>query len=176
MPYTGKGKSLPAVFNTRDEATHKQIKNPIAPLFSLSNTLTLEPFVNRTLDVLLEQINARFTQTEKAFDLAEWLQYFAFDVMGTLTLSRRYGFLEQGEDVNDMLVSIWNYFKAAAPVSSEYMQSVNMSIKIINGCIHKREKVLRLLLCSSHKFHGSMKSGIRIPGSTYLHPLGGSRY
>ncbi|OKL64465.1 hypothetical protein UA08_00991 [Talaromyces atroroseus] len=117
MPYTGKGKSLPAVFNTRDEAILKQIKSPIAPLFSLSNVLTLEPFVTRTLEVLLEQFDARFVQTGKTFDLADWLQYYSFDVMGTLTLSKRYGFLEHGKDVNGMLLSIWNYFKAAAPMT-----------------------------------------------------------
>lgn len=100
-----------------DETVHKQIKSPIAPLFSLSNVLTLEPFVDSTLKVLFEQLDARFVQSQATFDLADWLQYFAFDVMGTLTLSKRYGFLEEGRDVNNMLVSIWDYMKAAAPVS-----------------------------------------------------------
>lgn len=122
MPYTGKGKSLPAIFNTRDEALHKKIKSPVAPLFSLTNVLTLEPFVERVLHVMFEQLDARFTESQDTCDLAAWLKYFAFDVMGTLTLSKRYGFLEEGKDVNNMLVSIWNYMKAAAPVGYVHLK------------------------------------------------------
>lgn len=117
MPYTRKGGALPAVFNTRDEELHKKIKSPIAPLFSLSNVLPLEGFVNKTIQVMTEQLDKRFVESQTTFDLADWLQYFAFDVMGTLTFSKRYGFLEQGQDVNGMLSTIWTYMKTAAPVS-----------------------------------------------------------
>lgn len=87
--YTRKGGSLPAVFYTRDENLHKVIKTPIAPLFSLSNVLPLEVFVNRELEVLFQQLNTRFVSSGDTFDLADWLQYFAFNVMGTLTFSKR---------------------------------------------------------------------------------------
>ncbi|KKK20298.1 hypothetical protein ARAM_002428 [Aspergillus rambellii] len=117
MPYTKKGGALPAVFNTRDEELHKRIKSPIAPLFSLSNVLPLEIFVNKTIAVMTEQLDRRFVDSEATFDLADWLQYFAFDVMGTLTFSKRYGFLEQGRDVNDMLSTIWSYMSRAAPMT-----------------------------------------------------------
>lgn len=119
MPYTRTGGALPAVFNTRDEELHKKIKSPIASLFSLSNTLPLEVFVDKTLQVMTEQLDTRFVGSQVTFDLSDWLQYFAFDVMGTLTFSKRYGFLEQGRDVNNMLSTIWAYMKRAAPVSNK---------------------------------------------------------
>lgn len=118
MPYTKKG-SLPAVFNTRDETLHKQLKTPIAPIFSLSNTVTFEVFADEVLRVLFHQINERYVEPHKTFDLGDWLQYFAFDVMGTLTFSKRYGFLENGTDVNGMLRTIAEYFQKAAPVGSQ---------------------------------------------------------
>ncbi|KAK8115338.1 hypothetical protein PG999_007407 [Apiospora kogelbergensis] len=117
MPYTRKGGALPAVFNTRDETLHRQIKTPIAPLFSMSNTLPLESFVDRTIKVMTDQLDERFIDSQATFDLANWLQYFAFDVMGTLTFSKRYGFLEQGRDVGQMLSTIWDYMKTAAPMT-----------------------------------------------------------
>ncbi|KAH8202698.1 hypothetical protein TruAng_003184 [Truncatella angustata] len=117
MPYTRKGGAMPAVFNTRDEELHKRIKTPIAPLFSISNTLPLESFVNKTIHVMTEQLDNRFVDSQTTFDLADWLQYFAFDVMGTLTFSKRYGFLEQGRDVDNMLSTIWTYMKTAAPMT-----------------------------------------------------------
>ena len=115
MPYTQSGSSLPAVFNTRDEILHKQIKNPIASMFSLTNSVTYEVFVNQVLEVLFKQLNQRYVHSHQSFDLGNWLQYFAFDVMGTLTFSKRYGFLEQGHDVNGMLATIWDYMTDAAP-------------------------------------------------------------
>ena len=115
MPYTQSGSSLPAVFNTRDETLHRQIKNPIASMFSLSNSVTYEGFVNQVLEVLFKQLDQRYVHSHKSFDLGNWLQYFAFDVMGTLTFSKRYGFLEQGHDVHGMLATIWDYMIDAAP-------------------------------------------------------------
>lgn len=114
---------MPAVFNTRDEELHKKIKSPIAPLFSLSNTLPLEVFVNKTISVMIEQLDQRFVDSQVVFELADWLQFFAFDVMGTLTFPKRYGFLEQGQDVNNMLSTIWTYMKTAAPVSGTPLEN-----------------------------------------------------
>ncbi|KAL8986024.1 MAG: hypothetical protein Q9205_000449 [Flavoplaca limonia] len=115
MPFSKTGSALPAVFNTRDEALHKQLKSPIAPMFSVSNTVSHEAFVDQVLEVLFHQLDHRYAKSHSTFDLGNWLQYFAFDVMGTLTFSKRYGFLEQGRDVNGMLETIWNYMTDAAP-------------------------------------------------------------
>ena len=116
MPYTKKG-ALPAIFNTRDETLHKHLKSPIASMFSFSNTVTYEVFVDEVLRVLFHELDERFVKLHKNFDLGDWLQYFAFDFMGTLTFSKRYGFLENGRDVNGMLEAIWEFMVKAAPVS-----------------------------------------------------------
>ncbi|KAL9588621.1 MAG: hypothetical protein Q9203_002567 [Teloschistes exilis] len=156
MPYTKAGSSLPAVFNTRDEALHKQIKSPIAPLYSLSNTISYEVHVDQVLDVMFNQLDSRFVETEQTFDLGNWLQYFAFDVMGTLTFSKRYGLLEQGHDVNGMLETIWNFMIDAAPftqipwlddwwrknsVAVALRGSLGISfLKIVSDCIDERQQ------------------------------------
>ncbi|KAL4947535.1 cytochrome P450 [Aspergillus filifer] len=113
-PWTKNG-ALPAVFSSRNEEIHKSLRSPIAGLYSTSKVLPLEVFINQTLDVMTEQIDKRFVKSQQTFDLAHWLQYFAFDVMGTLTFSKRYGFLERGEDVNGMLNTVWMFLKSAAP-------------------------------------------------------------
>ncbi|KAL2827964.1 cytochrome P450 [Aspergillus cavernicola] len=113
-PNTQKG-ALPAVFSSRDEEVHRKLRSPIAALYSMGNTLTLEGFINSTIEVMTEQIDKRFVESQETFDLANWLQYFAFDVMGTLTFSKRYGFLERGVDVNGMLNTIWGFMRGAAP-------------------------------------------------------------
>ncbi|OTB00207.1 hypothetical protein M426DRAFT_324448 [Hypoxylon sp. CI-4A] len=116
-PYTPERGSMPAVFNTLDEQIHKLMKNPIAPLFSLSNVVMFEDSVDEVLRCLSEQLDGRFAGKDEAFDLGQWLQYFAFDYMGTMSFSRRYGFLEQGKDVGGMLKAISEYFRLAAPMT-----------------------------------------------------------
>lgn len=115
-PYTRGGGALHAVFNTTNEKLHKQIKNPIAPIFSLTNTTSFEGLVDDVLKCLLEQFDQRFAAKGEIFDLGQWLQFFAFDVMGTMTFSKRYGFLDTGTDVNGMLATILDFMRAAAPV------------------------------------------------------------
>ena len=46
----------------------------------------------------------------KNFDLGRWLQYYAFDVIGELTFSKRLGFIEGGEDVGGIIESIGRNF------------------------------------------------------------------
>jgi hypothetical protein len=36
-------------------------------------------------------------------DFGEWLQWYAFDVIGEMTFGKRFGFLEQGRDVENMI-------------------------------------------------------------------------
>ncbi|ROV97807.1 hypothetical protein VPNG_08651 [Cytospora leucostoma] len=106
-----------AVFNTQDERMHKTIKSPIAPLYSLSNVVMFEGLVEGVLSCLADQLDKRFAGTGLTFDLGEWLQYFAFDVMGTMSFSKRYGFLESGEDVEGMLEAISKFMETAAPMT-----------------------------------------------------------
>jgi hypothetical protein len=126
MPYMKNG-SLPAVFTTQDEQQHKQLKSPIAPLYALSNVVTFEGFVDKILGVLFQQLDKRFVESQETFDIGDWIQYFAFDVMGTMTFSSRYGFLEFGKDVDGMLQSIWNFMLTVAPVSTQLHSCLHVS-------------------------------------------------
>ncbi|KAL2847838.1 cytochrome P450 [Aspergillus pseudoustus] len=116
IPYT-KGGSLPAIFTTQDEDQHKQLKSPIAHIYSTSNVATLEPFVDAMLQLLTVELDKRFTGTNQVFDLGDWLQYFAFETMGTMTFSRQYGLLRTGSDANGMLQAIWEFMLRIAPMT-----------------------------------------------------------
>ncbi len=129
------------------------MKSPIAPLYSLSNVVTFESFVDEVLGVLFQQLDKRYVASHASFDLADWLQYFAFDVMGTMTFSSRYGFLETGKDVNGMLESIWKFMLTVGPVSSQFYLFPHVSPVVISHlCFKSRQgpagdkKLLILLL------------------------------
>lgn len=116
MPWTKDG-FFPAIFTTQDDDLHKRLKSPIANLYSLSNVITLEKAVDITISVFFEEMDRRFLASRQVFDLCEWLQYFAFEAMGTMTFSSRYGFLEAGTDVGGMIGAIWEFMLVVGPVS-----------------------------------------------------------
>lgn len=117
MPWTKDG-FFPAIFTTQDDDLHKRLKNPIANLYSLSNVITLENAVDSAMTVLFKELDKRFVASSSVFDLCDWLQYFAFEAMGTMTFSSRYGFLESGKDVDGMLDAIWQFMLIVGPVSA----------------------------------------------------------
>lgn len=92
------------------------LKKPIAGIYSMSNVVSFEPYVDSTISVFFDRLDQLFVQTGGVCDLGVWLQMFAFDVMGEITFSKRLGFLERAEDVDGIMASIWHYFKKTSPV------------------------------------------------------------
>ncbi|KAL9617507.1 MAG: hypothetical protein Q9160_007718 [Pyrenula sp. 1 TL-2023] len=116
-PYTRGSGALHLVFNTTEEGLHKQMKTPIASLYSVSSTASVEGLVDDVLKCLSDNFDRRFVKNSEVFDLGKWLQYFAFDVMGTMTFSKRYGFLDEGKDVRGMLGAIIDFMRQVAPMT-----------------------------------------------------------
>ncbi|KAI3538507.1 hypothetical protein CSPX01_09435 [Colletotrichum filicis] len=99
------GKPTQTLFTTLDEDFHAKIKIPISSLYSMSTLTEFEPFVDSTIEKLLEKLS-EFADAGQELDLATWLQYYAFDVIGELTFGKPLGFLEQGQDVGDVMLSL----------------------------------------------------------------------
>ena len=110
-----KGAAMPGLFNTQDENLHRVLKKPIAGIYSMSNLVSFEPYVDSTMSVFFNELDKRFAETGGICDIDVWLQRFAFDVIGEITFSRRLGFLEGAQDVDGIMHSIWHHFEKAAP-------------------------------------------------------------
>lgn len=93
------------------------MKRPIANIYSMSNVVEFEPYVDTTIEFFLKRVDE--VQARKGgVDLGTWLQWFAFDVMGELTFSKRLGFLDRAEDIEGIMASIWTVFEYACWVSA----------------------------------------------------------
>lgn len=116
-----RGKPSPGIFATQDEAVHRTLRKPVSGAYSMSNLISFEPYVDSTMRVFCDQLEARFvdkTRSEPSLcDFGQWLQMFAFDVIGEITFSQRLGFLESGKDVDHVMESIWSTFKKTSLVS-----------------------------------------------------------
>lgn len=111
-----KGGKIPDVFATRDEDVHRQMRRPVANLYSVSNLLTFENLMTSTVQYFFVRLDELFADKDVDLDLFNWIQFFMFDVLGEVTFSRRLGCLEMGGDVEGVIHGIWLYFKKIAPV------------------------------------------------------------
>lgn len=109
------GRVVQGLFNTQDEALHRALKRPIAGIYSMTNLVSFEPYVDTTIAALLRQLEAK-ARAGQTLDLGAWLQFFAFDVMGEITFSRRFGFLDTGADVDSMIHDIYQFFTYGSAV------------------------------------------------------------
>ncbi|EXJ74852.1 uncharacterized protein A1O5_01548 [Cladophialophora psammophila CBS 110553] len=100
------GRPVASLFMITDEDQHKTAKRPIAHAYAMTSLLDYEPFVDSTSRTLVEQLATQFADTGKVCDFGEWLQWYAFDVIGEMTFSNRFGFLEQSCDVGNIIKTL----------------------------------------------------------------------
>jgi len=94
------GAPLDSLFSTRDPVYHKNVKKPVANLFSMTNLKSYEIYVDECNDIFL---NAMRDLEGQVVDLSKWLQWYAFDVIASITFQRRFGFMEQRQDMDNMI-------------------------------------------------------------------------
>ncbi|KAK9420554.1 hypothetical protein SUNI508_06294 [Seiridium unicorne] len=95
------GHRIQNLFSTRDKEFHAKYMRPIHKLFSPQHIESMEPMCNKALVSLCNQLEARFIKSldgELMFDLADWMEYFSWDMNGEMTFSKDMGFLKAGCD------------------------------------------------------------------------------
>ena len=84
----------------------------------MSSLVSFEPLVSSTISYFLDQTDELFVKTGESCNLSGWMQFFAFDVIGELTWSKRLGFLEKNQDIDGIIAFINGFLDYAGPVSS----------------------------------------------------------
>lgn len=101
-----KGKKQPTMFAAGDNKTHGRIRKPVAGAYAMTNVLQYEPKVDRNMKLFLTRMQDLFIKPQKSCDIHSWVQYFAFDVITDMTMSRSFGFMKAGGDVNGTLAKL----------------------------------------------------------------------
>lgn len=81
----------------------KRMKN-IAAGYTLTNIMRSEKYVDTAIALLRKRFN-EIIDADKAMEPAVWFNYFAFDVLGEVTFSKRFGFLEKGYDIGGAIAN-----------------------------------------------------------------------
>jgi hypothetical protein len=104
-PFTARldGVRVSNLFSERDRQIHSHNRSLVSQIYSLSSLKTLEPLMEECSEIFFETMRA---DAGKPVDLGVWLQYYAFDVIGMITFSQRFGFMEQRKDINGIMATI----------------------------------------------------------------------
>ena len=76
----------------------------VASGYALSNIIKSEPYIDSTIE-LLEKRWDELSQENKPVEFDKWFNYMAFDIVGEVTFSSRFGFLESGRDIGGAIAN-----------------------------------------------------------------------
>jgi cytochrome P450 len=71
----------------------------------MSSLVMYEPFVDRVNGEFMAAM-ANLAKSKQTFDLFTWMQLYAFDVIGEITIGNSFGLIEAGHDKNGLLHAI----------------------------------------------------------------------
>ncbi|KAF5968045.1 pisatin demethylase cytochrome P450 [Fusarium coicis] len=97
------GRRMDSMFTERNPNFHRALKGSVAQIFSMTNMRNFEVYADECSAIFLDAMR---DLEGKRLDLADWLQWYAFDVIGSITFQRRFGFLERRHDVDEMISKI----------------------------------------------------------------------
>lgn len=96
--------SEPNLFKESNPAVHASLRRPVAMMYSLSSLVSYEPYVDECLSLFCDRLS-EISQRGSSVDMRHWFTCYAFDVIGLITLSKRFGTLDAGEDIGSFMVS-----------------------------------------------------------------------
>lgn len=102
------GSIVTNVFSTRDNTFHANKLRPVQKLYSLNAAKEFQPMMDASIETLCSQLEERFmdgANKGKTCDVADWIAFFTWDFLGDMTLGKSFGFMEAGEDIDNMIIN-----------------------------------------------------------------------
>lgn len=149
-------------FSVTNEKEHSERRRIVNHVYSLSNVLKSEVYIDECSKLFIRKLG-ELADSARTIDLGQWLQMYAFDVIGELYFGRMFGFMETESDYQSLIHSldILNPLLAEVAVSATYARpfilvsavafgSVRRALKAIDhvtraatSCVSKRQEELK---------------------------------
>ncbi|KEF55721.1 uncharacterized protein A1O9_08471 [Exophiala aquamarina CBS 119918] len=106
-----------SLFTDSNIQRHAHDRRMVSAAFSMTAVMEMEDFISDCV-TMFETRLGEFADKKKPIDMAHWLQCYAFDVIGEVTFARRFGFLEKGEDVGDIMKTLDGFLSYSAKMGT----------------------------------------------------------
>lgn len=77
--------SLTNLFSERTSKKHAEGRKKVASMYSMTSLVAYEPFVDNCIEIFKQRLD-EFSTEGRCVDMAHWLQCYAFDVIGEITV------------------------------------------------------------------------------------------
>lgn len=98
----------PSTFTTLDNLHHTARIRQVNSLYQTSALVNIEFQVDGATNEFVERLS-QFANEGKKIDMSDWLKYYAFDAVGSLSFGKPFGFLREGTDIAGILETIHSY-------------------------------------------------------------------
>ncbi|KAF4992377.1 hypothetical protein FDECE_13733 [Fusarium decemcellulare] len=122
------------LFTDPNVARHAHHRREIASAYSMTSLVELEPMVDACVKTMCDRFQSLAAIQRKPLDIAKWLQFYAFDVIGQITFSRPFGFMQEGKDVQDCIAKLERYLLHGAlfTVMPEFWSLYYLAITLLS--------------------------------------------
>ncbi|PPJ56321.1 hypothetical protein CBER1_00626 [Cercospora berteroae] len=93
------------LFPDRNMHRHAETRRKFQSMYAMSSLLHYESYVEAAQDVFNQRL-VEMCEDGRTVNMHHWLQCYAFDVIANITFSRRFGFLDAGKDIENMMASL----------------------------------------------------------------------
>ncbi|KAL3293974.1 benzoate 4-monooxygenase cytochrome p450 [Colletotrichum asianum] len=97
------GKITYHMFSETNNVEHARMKRPVVRHYSVPSVLAMEPHMDRCIDEFCDHLQKRFVDTGEACVFGDWLAFFAWDFLGAVTFSKKFGYMDEGRDFDGTL-------------------------------------------------------------------------
>lgn len=95
-----------SLFTDRQNKRHAQLRRQYSAMYSMSTLSTsYETFVDDCVNIFCQRMMEKERQGGQ-LDITWWTQCYAADAVSKMTFSKRFGFMDQGDDVGDLVKNL----------------------------------------------------------------------
>ncbi|EXJ66233.1 uncharacterized protein A1O5_10849 [Cladophialophora psammophila CBS 110553] len=99
-----------SLFGATNPVYHANERRKFAAVYSMTTLLTQEQYVDNCTRLLMD-VFSDIAEKGSQIDWAFWMQLYALDVIGEITLGKRFGNIEAGKDVGNIITALDRYFR-----------------------------------------------------------------
>ncbi|RYP29546.1 hypothetical protein DL767_006674 [Monosporascus sp. MG133] len=93
------------LFTTRDNNDHQDRRRKVASLYSMSAMVTYEDAIDRMTALCMKKLD-QFAQEKCLISVPNFMQYYAWDVIGEITFDQNFGMMENMGDTQGVIKEI----------------------------------------------------------------------
>ncbi|KAH8666214.1 cytochrome P450 [Ilyonectria robusta] len=91
------------MFSETGNVEHARLKRPVVRHYTVPSVRAMEPHMDKVIQDFCDHLQQRFVEPRKICDFGNWLAYYAWDFLGAVTFSKKFGYMKEGHDFDGTL-------------------------------------------------------------------------